>query len=269
MNTLCKRIASLTLVWTVLFLSPFFSALFPVLAQQEEQKVVPLPPKDWPKPVADTPIIGYLLVDQLEYRANRGTDTVNWEIQGWLGGDYNKLWLKATDGEAEISGEKGGDFQGQLLYSRLISPFFYFQIGGRYDRVWGGGSQHSRGLGVIGFQGLAPYWFDIEPALFISQDGDVSARLEAEYELLLTQRLILQPRFEANVAVQDAKRFGVGKGLNNIELGLRLRYEIRRQFAPYIGVNWTRLFGDTADLARREGSKVSIPAFVVGLRMWW
>lgn len=268
MNTLCKRIASLTLAWTFLFLSPFFSALSPALAQQDEQKVVPLPPKSWPNPVMDTPIIGYLLFDQLEYRVNRGTNTFNWEIQGWLGGDYNKLWLK-TEGEQQTSRKKEGEAEAQLLYSRLISPFFYFQIGGRYDGLWGGGSQRSRGFGVIGFQGLAPYWFDIEPALFISQDGDVSARLEAEYELLLTQRLILQPRFEANVAVQNAKRFGVGKGVNDIELGLRLRYEIRRQFAPYIGVNWTRLFGDTADLARRDGSKVSIPAFVAGVRMWW
>lgn len=266
MNAQHRRIVSLSLLW--IFLSVLSAVLSPVWAQQEEQKVVPPPPKYWPNPVADTPIIGYLLFDQLEYRANRGTDTFNWEIQGWLGGDYNKLWLK-TEGEQQTSRKKEGEVEGQLLYSRLISPFFYFQIGGRYDRLWGGGSQRSRAFGVIGFQGLAPYWFDIEPALFISQDGDVSARLEAEYELLLTQRLILQPRFETEIAVQEAKRFGVGKGFNDIELGLRLRYEIRRQFAPYIGVNWTRLFGDTADLARREGSKVDNVAFIAGVRMWW
>ena len=153
--------------------------------------------------------------------------------------------------------------------SRLISPFFYFQVGGRYQRVSDNRSDHSRGFGVLGVQGLAPYWFDIEPALFISQDGDVSARLEAEYELLLTQRLIAQPRLEVNVAAQEVKKFGVGKGFNDVELGLRLRYEIRRQFAPYIGVSWTRLLGDTVDLARQEGSQVDNLAFVVGVRIWY
>lgn len=95
----------------------------------------------------------------------------------------------------------------------------------------------------------------------------MSARLEAEYELLLTQRLIAQPRLEVNVAAQEVKKFGVGKGFNDVELGLRLRYEIRRQFAPYIGVSWTRLLGDTADLARQEGSQVDNLAFVFGVRI--
>jgi copper resistance protein B len=151
----------------------------------------------------------------------------------------------------------------------LISPFFYFQVGGRYQRVSGNSSDHSRGFGVIGVEGLAPYWFSIEPALFISQDGDVSARLEAEYDLLLTQRLIAQPRFEVNVAAQEVKKFGVGRGFNDVELGLRLRYEIRRQFAPYIGVSWTRLLGETADLVRQEGSPVDTLVFVVGVRLWY
>jgi copper resistance protein B len=232
------------------------------------QEVVPPPPKGWPQPVEDKPIIGYFLVDQLEYRAQQGTDTLGWQIQGWLGGDYNKLWVK-TEGDQGLSGDNGGEAEGQLLYSRLISPFFYFQVGGRYQRVSDNRSDRSRGFGVLGVRGLAPYWFNIEPALFISQDGDVSARLEAEYELLLTQRLIAQPRLEVNVAAQEVKKFVVGQGFNDVELGLRLRYEIRRQFAPYTGVSWTRLLGDTADLARREGSKVDNITFVFGVRMWY
>jgi copper resistance protein B len=151
----------------------------------------------------------------------------------------------------------------------VTKTLFSFQVGGRYQRVSDKRSDHSRGFGVLGVQGLAPYWFNIEPALFISQDGDVSARLEAEYELLLTQRLIAQPRLEVNVAAQEVKKFGVGQGFNDVELGLRLRYEIRRQFAPYIGVSWTRLLGDTADLARQEGSQVDNLAFVVGVRIWY
>src|SRR5919197_2594004 len=245
--------------------SALLAAPFPTLGAQD---VVPPPPKTWPTPVADRPIIGYLLVDQLEYQRNPGAGTLRWEAEGWVGGDYNKLWVK-TEGDQGLSGDTGGEAEGQLLYSRLISPFFYFQVGGRYQRVSGNGSDHSRGFGVIGVQGLAPYWFNIEPALFISQDGDVSARLEAEYDLLLTQRLIAQPRLEVNVAAQEVKKFGVGKVFNDVELGLRLRYEIRRQFAPYIGVSWTRPRGDTAALARREGSPVDTVAFVVGVRLWY
>ena len=264
MITFRGRIVGLTLCGTALF-STLFAAPFPTLAAQD---VVPPPPKTWPKPVEDKPIIGYVLVDQLEYQVNQGADTLRWEIEGWLGGDYNKLWVK-TEGDQGLSGDTGGEAEGQLLYSRLISPFFYFQVGGRYQRVSSNGSDHSRGFGVIGVEGLAPYWFSIEPALFISQDGDVSARLEAEYDLLLTQRLIAQPRLEVNVAAQEVKKFGVGKGFNDVELGLRLRYEIRRQFAPYIGVSWTRLLGDTADLARQEGGQVDALAFVVGVRLWY
>jgi copper resistance protein B len=264
MITLTERIVGLTLFGAALF-SALLAAPFPTLAAQD---VVPPPPKTWPKPVEDRPIIGYLLVDQLEYQAQQGTDTLFWNIEGWLGGDYNKLWVK-TEGDQGLSGDNGGEAEGQLLYSRLIAPFFYFQVGGRYQRVSDNRSDHSRGFGVLGVQGLAPYWFDIEPALFISQDGDVSARLEAEYELLLTQRLIAQPRLEVNVAAQEVKKFGVGKGFNDVELGLRLRYEIRRQFAPYIGVSWTRLLGDTADLARQEGSTVDNLAFVFGVRIWY
>ncbi len=111
-----------------------------------------------------------------------------------------------------------------------------------------------------------PYRFDIEPALFITEEGDVSARLEAEYDLLLTQRLIL---LEVEIAGQDVEKFGVGEVFNDVELGLRLRYEIRREFAPYIGVNWTRLLGNTADFARQEGSEVDNVAFVAGVRMWF
>ncbi|MGH7965136.1 MAG: copper resistance protein B [Candidatus Binatia bacterium] len=237
-----------------------------ILAQQ--QKVVPPPPKEWPAPVMDDQVIGYLLFDQLEYRVNDGPDTFTWEVQGWVGRDYDKLWVK-TEGDQRLSGDNGGDPEVQLLYSHLITPFFYFQVGGRYDQLYGAGPDRSRFFGVISLQGLAPYQFDIEPALFISEDGDVSARLEAEYDLLFTQRLILQPRLEVEVAGQEVRKFGVGEGFNDVELGLRLRYEIRREFAPYIGVSWTRLLGNTADFARREGDEVDNLTFVVGVRIWF
>ncbi len=122
---------------------------------------------------------------------------------------------------------------------------------------------------AIGFKGLAPYFFDIDAAAFIGESGRVALRFEAEYELLITQRLILTPDIEINLYGQNDPEVGIGSGLSDIEAGLRLRYEIRRQFAPYIGVNWTRLFGNTADFARIAGEKSSETQLVIGLRAWF
>ena len=224
--------------------------------------------KNWPKPVEDSMRFGYLLVDQLEYQMWKGDDTFRWDATGWYGGDYNRLWLK-TEGEWRTSGERGGDAQVQALYVRLIAPFWDFQVGLRYDQFSGAGFDRSRGFAVIGLQGLARYRFELEPALFISQDGDVSARLTATYDLLLTQRLILQPRLDFDAAVQSAKKFGVGEGVNSLGLGLRLRYEITREFAPYIGVQWLREFGKTADISRRGGGRADDIAVVFGVRLWF
>ena len=127
----------------------------------------------------------------------------------------------------------------------------------------------ARAFGVLGVQGLAPYRFETDLALFVSEDGDLSARAQLEYELLLTQRLILQPRVEINAAAQQVKSWGVGSGLNDLQLGLRLRYEIRRQFAPYVGVEWVKKFGDSADFARADGQDTGNLALLAGLRMWF
>jgi copper resistance protein B len=225
--------------------------------------------KNWPEPIEDSLRFGFLLFDQLEYRMKDGVDdTVRWDVQGWYGGDYNRLWMK-TEGEWRTGGERGGEAEVQALYGRLIAPFWDFQAGVRYDQFSGAGFDRSRGFAVIGLQGLAPYRFEAEPALFISQDGDVSARLTTTYEMLLTQRLILQPRLDFDAAVQSVERFDVGEGVNNIGLGLRLRYEIMREFAPYIGVHWLRRFGETADIARREGGHAEDIAVVFGVRLWF
>lgn len=222
----------------------------------------------WPEPVEDNQIFSMLLVDQLEYRNNEGQDTLNWDAQAWVGTDYNKLWLR-TEGKDRRSGDSGGEWETQALYSRMVAPFWDFQAGLRYDRLYGGGQDRDRGFAVIGLEGLAPYWFEVTPALFVSQDGDVSARFSASYDLLFTQRLILQPRFEVNAAAQRVEKFDVGRGINDVELGLRLRYEIKREFAPYIGVSWTRKLGDAADMARSEGGETSDFAVVAGLRFWF
>jgi copper resistance protein B len=203
-------------------------------------------------------------VDQLEYRGNDGEDSFDWDILSWVGGDYERLWIKS---EGDVGLESGnGEGEIQLLYGTLIAPFWDLQVGLRYDQLYGD-SGRSRGFAVIAVEGLAPYLFEVEASLFISHQGDVSARLKAEYELLLSQRLVLQPLLETNIAAQRVEDFGVGSGINDLELGLRLRYEFNRQFAPYIGINWNRKFGGTAELAREEGESDNQVSGVVGIRL--
>lgn len=229
-------------------------------AQQER---FPLPPKAWPAPVHDDPVFRFLLLDRLEYRAQKGADARVWDIQGWVGGDYNKLWLK-SEGEKSVGG-RTEEADVQALYARLFAPFWYFQAGVRAETR----PTPTRNSLVLGVQGLAPYWFDVEASAFFAEGGKLSARLEAEYDFLISQRLILQPRVETGFAASSDAERGVGRGFNDVELGLRLRYEFTRQFAPYIGVNWTRKVGDTADLARSRGEDVTERGVVLGLRAWF
>ena len=205
----------------------------------------------------------FFQADEFEYRVNDGADTFYWEAQGWLGGDTNKAWLK-TRGEQVIDGALE-QAEVQLLYSRKVADFWDFQAGVRHDFE----PQPNRTFGAIGFHGLAPYFFEVDTAMFVSEKGEVSFRLEGEYELLLTQRLILQPKFETNLAVQEVRERGIGSGFNDVELGLRLRYEITRKFAPYIGVSWEKALGQTADFVRDEGEDTSVLGFVGGIRFWF
>jgi copper resistance protein B len=210
-------------------------------------------------------VITFIQADRLENFSHSGKNGMLWEGQGWIGSDYQRLWIK-TEGEY-LAPRSGGieDGEVQALYSRAVSPLFDFQAGIRQDLKPG----ERRTFGVIGFQGLAPYWFEIDTALFVSHEGDVSARAEVEYEFLFTQRLILQPRAEVNVAIQDVPRLGIGRGLSTAELGLRLRYEIKRQFAPYVGVSWLGSSGRTAEFDRMRGRDTSSFTIVGGLRLWF
>jgi copper resistance protein B len=214
-------------------------------------------------PAMHEPLIGHVLFDQLEYRVQDGEDIAAWDGQAWYGGDYNKIWFK-TLGEVS-GGDEVEQAEVQLLYSRLIGYYWDFQGGVRYDFS----PDPSRVYGVIGLQGLAPGYFELDLQGFVSEEGDVSARLEAEYDLLITQRLVLQPKAEVNVAVQRVPELGIGRGINDVELGLRLRYEFVREFAPYIGVSWERRLGETADFAREEGEDIDNLAFVAGVRFWY
>lgn len=227
-----------------------------------QQDRFPLPPKTWPKPVMDTERFAFLLLDRFEYRAQDGDDALRWDAQAWFGGDYNKLWFK-SEGNYRFGG-RTEEAEVQALYARRIAPFWHLQAGIRHEAR----PQPSQNYGVLALQGLAPYWFNVEASAFF-RSGEVSGRLEAEYDQLLTQRLILQPRIETNFAGSADRARGVGSGLNDVSLGLRLRYEIKRELAPYIGITWTRKLGDTADLTRRAGGDVSDVAIVAGIRIWY
>lgn len=229
-----------------------------------EQERFPLPPKEWPEPIDDHPVIPFFLLDRLEYRWNdAGADARVWDAQGWIGGDWNRFWFKTEGTDLASGGTEEAEVQ--ALYARLIAPFWYLQAGLRHDAE----PEPTLTFAVLGAQGLAPYWFDVEATAFVSDDGDVSARVEAEYELLFTQRLILQPRLETNFAASEVEEVGVGQGINDLQLGLRLHYEIKREFAPYIGITWTRKVGETADLAKREGKEREDTAVIAGVRLWY
>jgi copper resistance protein B len=220
-------------------------------------------PEDWPNPIPDQQPYWKALIDRLEMGYSDDIDTYVWDAQGWYGGDFDRLWIK-TEGEGE-QGKSPESAELQALFSRKFSPYWDWQLGVRYDFR----PNPSRTQAVIGLQGLIPYKFEWDSALFVSEEGDVTARLEAEYDLRITQRLILQPRVEVNAAASDVPDLGLGSGINNSELGIRLRYEIRRELAPYIGISWEKLYGDTADIAESEGEDTSKTFFVVGLRAWF
>jgi copper resistance protein B len=208
-------------------------------------------------------LFGYFEMDQLEYRSKNGRDTLNWDAQGWYGGDDHKAWLK-TEGE-KVRGGKLENAEVQLLYSRRISEFFDLQMGARYDFR----PEPERGFAVFGVQGIAPYFFEVEAAAFLSNQGELSARVSGEYDLLITQALVLQPKLEINLAGTRVRERGVGAGVNSAEFGLRLRYEFAREFAPYVGVVWERALAETARLARAEGERVEDLSLVAGVRFWF
>lgn len=228
--------------------------------------------RPWGSPVMDHERRLFTLVDVLEYRPRVGGTGSNsdyrWDVEGWYGGDYNRLWFK-TEGQQDTALKPDYDMDLQVLYGRFLGKYYDFQVGGRMETQSFRGSNVTRGLGVIGLQGIVPYNYEFESALFIAQNGAVSARLSYTKDFLLTQRLILQGRVQTNVAIQRVEEFTTGSGLNNLEFGMRLRYEFHRKFAPYIGLSLDRSFGETATLVRQQGGDPSQIRFVTGLRLWF
>lgn len=206
--------------------------------------------------------VSKVMANILEFgEADRGSG-YRWDLEAWYGGDFHRLALK-TEGEG-LQSDGVSSAEIQALYSRSLGRYTDIQFGVRYDL-----EPDDRAYATVAVETLFPYWVELEAAAFLSDRGDAFGRLEASHDLRLTQRLILQPRLELELAAQDVPEAGVGSGLSSAELGLRLRYDIRRELAPYIGLNFEKSFGATADFAQAAGEDSDDTSIVVGLRAWF
>ncbi len=205
----------------------------------------------------------FLLVNLAEAQIGQGRNGYRWDGEAWLGGDIDRLTVK-SEGEGGIGG-KTDSAEVQLLYSHAVGPYFDLQAGLRQDIR----PTPARTYATIGVEGLAPYAFNIGAAAFLSTTGDLLGRIEGSYDQRLTQRFVLQPRVELNFAAQDVREQRIGAGLTDAEIGLRLRYEIKRELAPYVGLSWERTIGRTASFARQDGEDTGGLKFVAGIRAWF
>ena len=204
-----------------------------------------------------------LRLDELEYRAVDGADGFGWQGEFWTGDDLDRLVI-ASEGEGDVDGDiEHAEIHGKWRHA--LDPFFNLEIGLRQDFGHGPDRTHA----LIGVEGHAPYWIEVEGQLFLSNQGDISARLEASHDWRLTQRVILQPALEANFAAQDVPELGIGAGVDSVEVAARLRYDFSPKLAPYVGISWERRLGGSAQYARAEGDEVSATAVLLGLRAWF
>ncbi len=201
-----------------------------------------------------------IMVERFEAGFDDDSETYAWHAQGWYGGDIHRFWWK-SEGEGAFENDLE-DAELQLLYSHAVTPYFDLQAGVRQSYFEG----EDRTDLVLGAQGLAPYSFEVGAAAFVSTKGDVTARAEAEYDLRVTQRLILQPSAELNLAAQDIPDLDIGAGFTDVEIGLRLRYEISPRFAPYVGMEWTSALGETRDIREALGEDTQSSRAILGVR---
>jgi len=236
----------------------------PVCAQAPATPVdAPPPTSNWPEPVKDNQVLNFIMFEQLEGRTNGPTKSFRWDSQGWIGTDFNKLWIKS---EGTVKNGIASDGDHEILYDRPIPHTRYldWQAGLRVD----GDSGPTRTWAAIGVQGLAPYFFDLEPTLYIRDGGHVAGRLQGLYNLYLTQRLILQPQIEMNFYSQADPARGIGTGLSDLDGGVRLGYQFSRKFAPYIGYVYSGVFGGSAKFSRQTGEPTGSNQFVFGIWVW-
>ena len=202
-----------------------------------------------------------VLANRLEYRDVDSHDALNWDVTGWYGTDYTKLFAKSEGTRVQNDSES----RNELLVDRIFARYWSVQGGVRQDLREGS----NRTWFAVGVEGLAPYWFDVEATFYVGEGGRLAFRGAVDYDLLLTQRLILQPELEIEAYSKNDASNSIGSGVSESELGLRLRYEFRREFAPYIGVLWTRAYADTADVRRVAGEDTSDVQIVAGIRVWY
>ena len=207
----------------------------------------------------------FVLFDELEYAPGAANRPVSMDAVAWYGGAYNRVWVRVNGDQATTKSD--GEAEAQVLYGRLVDPFWDAVVGVRLAQQWGDDGQQRVQL-AVGFLGLAPYRFELEPTLYVSHRGELSARIEAAYQFLLTQRLVAEPELELNAALQAVPRYDIARGLNDYEVGVRVRYEFRREIAPYAGMSWSRRVGGATTLVRERGEAVAENRFVVGLRLW-
>ena len=212
--------------------------------------------------LADEHSFGAFLASRFEQVDTRDDRFAAYDVRAWYGRDYDRLWFK---GDGEVDGSQLREARSELLWGHAVTTFWDTQIGVRYDS----GDGPNRTWLAVGLQGLAPYWFEVEATVYIGDEGRTALRLEAEYDLLLTQRLILQPRLETTLYGKSDAGWARGSGLSSIEAGLRLRYEFSRQFAPYVGIDWVGKYGRTEDFARAEGEPTEETRVVAGIRFWF
>lgn len=214
------------------------------------------------QPVSDKMVFYQVLLDQVEMTRSRDGTGLAWDVQGWVGRDYSRLWIKS---EGERRDGRTQDGRVDLLWSKPVAAFWDLQAGLRHDL----GEGPKRNWAALGIQGVAPYWFDVEATLYLGSSGRSALRLKSEYQFALSQRTFLAPEIEADFYSRNDPERRIGSGLSDVSFGLRLRHELRREFAPYIGVNWTRRMGGTADLARAAGERTSERQVVLGVRSWF
>lgn len=228
-------------------------------AEEREAAFPDLAGMDMGEHMQENPLIAMLRMDQLEAKQD---DAFGWDLRTGIGGNFDKLWLR-SEGEQAEGGEAHGS--AELLWSHASGPWWDRVVGLRSDF----GEGPSRRWLAIGAVGLAPYRFEVEATGYIGESGRLAARLEGEYEVLLTNRWVLQPKLEANLYSKDDIANGIGNGLSDAEVGLRLRYEFSPQFAPYLGYSWSRKFGQAADFAESTGQPTTVHGWVAGLRFWF
>ena len=219
---------------------------------------------DMPVHEHEDPILSKWMLDRLERRFVDGADQTYWEAQAWIGRDEHKLWLK-TEGN-RVNGMTD-DAELEAYYSRAVAAFWDAQVGVRHDIAVG--DAPARNWFGAGFQGLAPYMFEVDATAYLGDNGRTSARFKAEYDLWLTQRWVFMPEVEVNAYGKSDPERGLGSGLSDADLTLRLRYDIRRELSPYVAVMWTKKFGGTANFARAADEATSETLYVAGIRAWW